>query len=53
MYQIYETLLDTAKKVLVFEVIYPSETWKKDKILEVNLHYFRCAAINIPINIYR
>ena len=56
MYQTYETLLEIAKKALVFEVIqklYPSETWKKDEILQVNLHYCQCAAINIHINIYR
>ena len=52
----YETLLEIAKKALVFEVIQrlcPSGTSQKDEILQVNLNYLRCAAINIHINIYR
>ena len=56
MYQTHETLLEIAKKALVFEVIekrYPSETWIKDVILQVNLHYLRCAAINIHTNTYQ
>ena len=32
-----------------FQKLYPSGTWKKDEILQVKLHYFQCATINIQI----